>query len=469
MARAFLGLLLASLLLPALPASSQPAGYTIPTQADFQVGGLNVSTWVMRDTRAVAFTPGLQQNPLTYLWNLNFTAGSLGVFYVKASMREPDAYEFRARLSSTSPVVQVVEAESNRTSLVPRPCEPEGGSVRCWLDAQNTSADYAFQFFIASSAEPGQVPVTVHAEAYRNSTGQPVLEAKREHSYNLTIIDPVPPFATRSQTGNTTVYAWVNGGPTGYGGAGCLGGSAVVPDTNVSQAGSGVLCVLAISRSPQQVRVVATFAGAPWMGIPTPTWTSEPFNASSGGTEAPVTSLPFTVGTDAPLGGAEASVSYRLERPEGGGWVPAGEGEMVVPFTVTPPAVLVVPKAQGIRWLAQAPILAATVGGLGYLAYKNRKPRLEPRSQALRELQKGKPRDEGGTSQAEAQRQEAHAASWAKKRQVLEAKREDVLKSIRLAEERLQRGEITDHVLQGIRERKERQLEQIEKEMEELR
>lgn len=475
---ALLLLLLAPLLAGA--AEAQPAGFTIPTQKDTVVGGLNVTTWIMRDTRTIAYTPDIRTNPLGYLWNLNFTAGSLGVFYVKGVATQPDSYVFEATLSSPSPLFTVLGPATNASGAgVPQgACVPQGATARCSMSAERSEADATFQFFLAGSAEPGSLQIAMNLRTFRNGTGTPVLEDERNVTYELRILDLIPPFATRAQVGDsTTVGAWANGGPLGVTGGGCLAGSGVAYTENISIGAPGVICFVAINRSPNDHRVTARLIGDPWLLAPPNPWVSQPFNASSGGHEAPVNGFVFHVdATKSTLGAAQARIEYTVERDENGTWVPVGEGQLAVPMNLIIANVIIRNPQATVNWLAHAPLLIGAVAGLGYMAYQNRKPTLQPRSQALREAgRKSKPRDPDSpkaqaalAAEVEHQRQEVQEAGWEKKRKILDAKRDDIISSIRIAEERHQRGEITEHVVKGIRERKERQLEQVQKEMDEL-
>jgi hypothetical protein len=472
MARALLALPL--LLLPALaaaPADGQGsgglfgAGITVPTQQNVTVGSLNVTLYVMKDTRSISYTPEALQNPLLALWNYNFTPGAAGFVYVRAFVPGNRSFDFTARLSGPGDKVTVENATVTKQVNASSPPCAEGGQERC--------VDNLFQFSVANAAPIGPLPLTLHLESLTNDTGQPEPEAARDLTLPLHILDPVPPFAVRKDIGNTTVFGWVSGPEAlPFGGGGCLGGALTKRSENVSAGLTGVACLQAIHRGDAPVVLHATIAGPAWFQVAAAAWDSSPFNKTTGGALAPVHAFPFLIGADAPLGAATVTVNFTLVQPGPSGNATLAEDQLVLPMAVTKPTIVLRPPPGLVNWVAHVPVLAATVGGLGYMAYTQRKPRLEPRSQALREMKGGKragPPSEQDTEQAEAQRQEAHEAAWDKKRKILEAKREDILRSVRLAEERMQRGEITDHVLQGIKERKERQLEQVEREMGELR
>lgn len=477
-------LALALLLLPALAAplaeaQAPGAGLSIPTQRDVVVGGLNVTVWVMRDTRSLAVLPDIRENYLGFIWNLNFTAGSLGVVMVKAQVREPGAYVLEARVASSSPLVQVVPPEEQADKASGALCAVGADAVgRCTLQANRTQGDLAFQFSVANSAPPGPLPLWVEVVAFDNATGTPQRQAAETVRYEVNVLDPLPAHAVRRQVGETTLASWVHGGLLGASGTGCLAGSQARENTNISQSGRGVICVLATTRSPATHRLNVTVRGADWLLAPPNAWQSPAFNVSTGGLDAPVNAFVVQASLSAPVGPAQATVHYVLEQDQNGTWARVGEGELLVPFSVAPSTVAPT-LGRGPNWLFQAPLLLLSVGGLGYLAYQSRRPKLQPRSQALRAEMARKSRrrdDEPGAGEAAAateaevaqQRQEVQEAAWDKKRKILDAKRDDILKSIRIAEERHQRGEITEHVLNGIRERKERQLEQVQKELEEL-
>ncbi|MGH7752697.1 MAG: hypothetical protein ACREN5_07770, partial [Gemmatimonadales bacterium] len=358
-----------------------------------------------------------------------------------------------------------------------RVCNPSGSSVFCDMP-NGTEAQYAFQIFAGIASAPGPVEVRANITALRNDTGIPSFEAQRTESYTLQVISPVPQGAgVVSRTdGPVTLYGWTSGGLLGLAGAGCLGGAQAQRDLNLSQGVPGVVCLLAIPSGTGTYRVNVTIAPPAGVTMSAQAFATKPFTMQSGGTDAPVAPFTLQPGSDTALGPGEVPIGYVIELSINGTWTALSRGELRVPYTVTKPVATVAP-AKGLPNLAlQVPILAAAIGGLGYLAYQNRKPKLQPRSQAMRsELEGKRGKGEGGDggaameAQVEAQRQEVQEAAWDKKRKILEAKREDVLKSIRIAEERKERGEITEHVLAGIRERKERQLEQVEKELEELR
>jgi hypothetical protein len=338
-------------------------------------------------------------------------------------------------------------------------------------------ADHAFQFHVAGGAPPGPMQLELLLQSYVNSTEGFALEAERTVTVTLSIVDPVPPFATKKQVGDTLVFGWVGGGPAlTRGGTGCLGGANTFRDATISQGDFAVACIVAITQSTEPQRLNVTLRTGPGFASPSPTWVSPFFNASSGGVNAPVNAFILSALGNSSIGPSSVFLDFQLERVGPNGTTLLGEGTLDLPFVVQRAVILPGPRG-GINWVAQAPVLLATAGGLGYMVARQRRPRIQPRSQALREL--GPTGTRAATAQvltpeeraehAEAQRQEVQEAAWDKKRQILEAKREDILKSVRLAEERKERGEITEHVLNGIKERKERQLEQVEREMEELR
>lgn len=478
---AVLLLLTLSALVPAGDAQ-QPSGFRIPTQQDAIVGGLNVTMWIMRDPTTIAYTPdlGTTQDPnayLGYLWNYNFTAGSLGTLFVQAQPLEGNAsYDVAYEVASSSPWVTWVptgpQQGTGATTPQTRGCVPTDSPQRttCRLGGNVTSAGSTFVFTLRSAAPAGPAGVNVTATVSRNTTGTPEPLERRTFTATLQVLDPLPPYAVKATpTPEVTLGAWTNGGPLAGTSGGCLGGSQLRRNENVSNGAPGVICLLAVSRGDATLRVTGSLRGPEWFIAPPSGWTSEPFNSTSGGRTAPVHGFAFQTNGKAPLGPAMATLHYRLERQAGDNWTLVNEGDLEVPFTVQAAQIIVAPPT-GLNWLAHGPLLVASVAGLSYLAYTNRKPKFESRSQALKAEQvrrEVKDDDAAATVIAEQQRQEVQEAAWSKKRQILEAKREDILKSIRIAEERHQRGEITEHVLNGIRERKERQLEQVQKEMEE--
>ncbi|HEV8359646.1 MAG TPA: hypothetical protein VGR28_04235 [Candidatus Thermoplasmatota archaeon] len=476
MSRAVPALLLLLVAAPLLLAPAQAQfpgnpGLTIPTLRDVRVGDLNVTMWIMRDAAAAATLAPDPGNPLGTLFNLNFTAGTAGIMYIKANRTANGTYQMRATLTTTPDALRQVEGNGTIPQLVVRPCQAAQLHITCDLNDTSPSGDHALQAYLPVAAPPGPVELRVEVESWRAEEDQYVFQARANATYTLQVLEPVPSFAVRQTLGGVDIYAWAQSSSIGAGTASCQGGTLTRPDHNISRGFPSLACVLAVPRAPGEWRLSTNASGPAWLTFTNPTWQSTPFNTSSGGLGAPVTAVLVQAAAEAPIGAHQLTVRASLERLEGGAWVAAGSGDVAVPFSVTQSIVVVKTPATRIHWELQLPILAVAAGGIGYLAYHHRPPKVQPRSQTLRDLRKSKAGD-GGTATAEVVQQqhaEADAAAWDKKRLILEAKREDILQSIRIAEERKARGEITDHVLAGIRERKERQLQQVDKEMEELR
>ncbi|MGQ0536993.1 MAG: hypothetical protein ACT4PT_13100 [Methanobacteriota archaeon] len=149
--------------------------------------------------------------------------------------------------------------------------------------------------------------------------------------------------------------------------------------------------------------------------------------------------------TNASTGGAE--------------WTLQGERTFEVAGRVPTPA-------PGPSGLPVSPLVAAVAIGIlvlggGAVLLRRRRPRVKPRSRALREVA-------AETAAPEAQAKVAvEEAARVKDREhsILEAKRADILRSIELSRGRLSRGEITEHVFNQIEARKRQALEAVDAEI----
>jgi hypothetical protein len=465
-AAAALALLAMLLLASPPPAEAQAPGIpslNIPTQQNLVVGSVNMTMWLMRTAESVAYQRD-PLNPLASIFNATLSAGSAGQFYAKATAADNGSYEVRVALQAEPAVL--VTTPTNATGG----CTPAGWRITCRLNATQPTSDSYLSFHSGITSPPGDVSLPVSVEVYTLDQGAPVFQARGDATFTVHLIAPVPAFASSGSADGATLHGWVQAGILGYTGGGCLAGASATHDENVSRGFPAVVCLFALPAGTDTYRVNTNFTAPAWATLTQPGWQSRPFNASSPATDA-YTALFMQSRGEAPVGAASLHVAFALEKLVGGNWTAAGQGAFDVPFTVRQGPII--PTAAGrVNWAFQAPVLVATVGALGYLAYQNRSPALQPRSQALRAMSKRPKGGDGGGAAVQAevaqQREEAAEAAWDKKRLILDAKREDILKSIRIAEERKQRGEITEHVLNGIKERKERQLEQVEQELREL-
>jgi len=118
------------------------------------------------------------------------------------------------------------------------------------------------------------------------------------------------------------------------------------------------------------------------------------------------------------------------------------------------------PTEPGLPWVWILGIGAVAVGGGAGAYYLLREPKQityeTSRSKAKRELD--------DRAAVETEEPEVHPQL-----KILEARAEDVRRMIELAEERHERGDITEHQYEQIREKKEDELEEIQQEMEQYR
>lgn len=465
-------LLLAALVVAGLPLAAEAqfgSGISIPTQKDLVVGNVNFTTWIMRDAASVSYRQD-PTNPLGGIFNATLTAGSTGIIYVKSTVQDNTSTQVRVVITPVPDVLRVSPGNATNATLA-RPCTTSGLTILCNLNASAPSGDSALQFYAGIGTPPGPIALNVSIEVYATESGVPVFQARGAVRHDAAVQSPVPPYAERRTTGGVGVYLWLQSGVLGLTGGGCQAGVNAAHEANVSRGFPSVVCVVGIPTDDGQYRVSVNGTGPSWVTFSPSTWQSRPFNRTSGGIDVPIGSLLMQTAGEAPVGDAQLSVNYTVERLANDTWVPVGGDSIPVAFSVVRGPVVPGQAPGRVNWVAQAPILLATIGGLGYMVYRNRGPKLEPRSQALRDLSKRGKRGDGGEGTAQAvavQKQEAAEAATDKKRLILEAKKEDIVKSIRIAEGRKQLGEITDHVFAGIKERKERQLEQVEKELAEL-
>ncbi|MCA1814785.1 MAG: hypothetical protein LC624_12725, partial [Halobacteriales archaeon] len=216
---------------------------SIPTQQNLMLGPLNITLWTYRDTRTLVFSP-TETNPLAIIWNYNFTAGSLGLVYVRAQPAAGDnnSYDFAAQLNGPGDQVSIDNATFVK-NITP-PLRP--------------TADNAFQFSVGGAAMPGPLRLTLDLQAFDNHTGHPEQIAAQRVNLDLTIIDPFPPFAVRKDIGGTTVFGWVAGGAAlARGGTGCLGGASAYRSDAVPQGSLGIACLLAVTHSKDKLQLNA--------------------------------------------------------------------------------------------------------------------------------------------------------------------------------------------------------------------
>lgn len=144
-----------------------------------------------------------------------------------------------------------------------------------------------------------------------------------------------------------------------------------------------------------------------------------------------------------------------------GPWQTAELVEETISFQV---ANLAAPPSPGLPWALILLVGAVVVaGGAGAYWWVNRDTQIrshKPRSQAMADLEgskyKGQP-----AAQADP---EVHPQL-----KILEARAADIRRMIELAKDRHERGDLTEHQFNTIRERKEAELEGIEREMSEYR
>ncbi|MGH2670342.1 MAG: hypothetical protein ACRDH5_14700, partial [bacterium] len=116
-------------------------------------------------------------------------------------------------------------------------------------------------------------------------------------------------------------------------------------------------------------------------------------------------------------------------------------------------------------WGFIAAVLGIVLAGVAVGVYaKRRRPRQirgeAPRSRSLQELEREDRQARGKRVQEAPAKAEAHPQL-----KILEARAADVRRIIELAQERKDRGELTEHQLKTIRDKKEAELQRIEEEM----
>lgn len=152
------------------------------------------------------------------------------------------------------------------------------------------------------------------------------------------------------------------------------------------------------------------------------------------------------------------TVEYRDANDANATFEPVAEQTGAIPFGVEP---LAPPPGPGLPWGWILGIGAVAVAG-GGVAYwwtqRDTQIRGQARSSAMRELE-GETFDEPADTEPEVHPQ----------LKILEARAEDVKRMIELAKDRHERGDLTEHQYNTIRERKEDELEEIQAEMDEYR
>ncbi len=148
-------------------------------------------------------------------------------------------------------------------------------------------------------------------------------------------------------------------------------------------------------------------------------------------------------------------------------WEEAGTRTGTITFTVAPPT----PPPTGPPWGLIAGIGVAVLLVIGGVVAYAKWPRQYehdsgPRSQALRDLEGG---GGGGGAAAGGQTLERKEPEVHPQVKILQARASDVERMIDLAKERHERGDITEHQFNMIREKKEAELEEIEAEIERYR
>ncbi len=152
------------------------------------------------------------------------------------------------------------------------------------------------------------------------------------------------------------------------------------------------------------------------------------------------------------------TVEYRDANRANATFEPVTEQTGAISFGVEP---LAPPPGPGLPWGWILAIGAVAVAG-GGVAYwwtqRDTQIRGQARSSAMRELE-GETFDEPADAEPEVHPQ----------LKILEARAEDVKRMIELAKDRYERGDLTEHQYNTIRERKEDELEEIQAEMDEYR
>ncbi|HWG90170.1 MAG TPA: hypothetical protein VNZ52_04895, partial [Candidatus Thermoplasmatota archaeon] len=142
------------------------------------------------------------------------------------------------------------------------------------------------------------------------------------------------------------------------------------------------------------------------------------------------------------------------------------------------------PVDPGTNWVQIALIAGAVLvlGGGGYaLLARRKKPTAAPRSQTLQRiemerqierLEKKAEEDPEAAAQVEAlkqeQREQELVRQKSRERMIVEAKRDDALKSIDLLKKRREAGQLTELQFNKMMEKKTEQLEALERELSEM-
>ncbi|HVL86671.1 MAG TPA: hypothetical protein VM681_01490 [Candidatus Thermoplasmatota archaeon] len=228
---------------------------------------------------------------------------------------------------------------------------------------------------------------------------------------------------------------------------------------------AGVVAFLAANNGTENrsVRVTPLSAPQELSGLDPASWESRPLasaDVDEGRRVSDQTAWHFEVLPQATVG-ASLTLRYRVEILDDANETLHAEslefGILLVAPPPRPNPLVEFYEANPLRaWLL---VGLAAVGG-GYVAWKRRRPRIKPRSRALRAEQAQR----GAAPPAEAVEETAAE----KESRILRAKRADVERSIENARLRMERGEITSFQFENLKQSKEANLAELDRKMREL-